>query len=449
VGVTDQDGPDNLVDTPRLYFLYAHDFKAMGFAESERVPRGGHPGVWAYYDAGAANTLLVYMMYDVQPVNPDDWESPPFAAELVDHASAKVLMARGATHQKGPERAFLNALQSIIAVDGTLPVNLMIPAEGEEELGSPHYPQIVGQYEERLGEADGVIFPMNMQVPSGAMNMFLGVKGIVYWELEARGGEWGGPVTSKIHGSNKAIFDSPVWRLIQELSLMTSPDGNTAMIPGFYDGIRPPTEEEQSLMAASLQGPDHTDMMKQAFGIERWMDDADAKQRAMELIYSPTLNIDGFYAGYTDEGVKTILLHKETAKIDSRLPMGIDPNEHLTNIRFFLEANGYGDIEVRKLSSYPAAQTSIEAPLVQAAIGVSRKYGHTPSVNPRLAGSAPFYQFTQRLGLRMIPWGLGFGNGAHAANEFMLIEPAENSGAAGLAEIEKAYGDLFYALSGR
>lgn len=429
--------------------LLVDDFRAMGFAESELVPTDGHPGVWAYYDAGAEKTLMVYMMYDVQPVNLADWESPPFEANIIDHATGKVIMARGATNQKGPQRAFLNALQSIIAVDGNLPVNLMITAEGEEELGSPHYPQIIDRYEERLREADGVIFPMNMQNPAGGMTMFLGVKGIVYWEMEARGGEWGGPVTSEIHGSYKAVLDSPVWRLVQALALMTTPDGNTARIPGFYDGIRPPTEEEQSLIASALQGPERTGALQQAFGIQRWLDDADAEQRAMELTYSPTLNIDGIYAGYTGEGVKTILPHVATAKMDSRLPVGIDPEQHLTNIRFFLDANGYSDIEIRKLSAYPAAQTSIEAPLVQAAIGVSRKYGQTPAVNPRIPGSAPFYQFTERLKLPMIPWGLGFGNGAHAPNEIMLIEPGEGSGAAGLAEIEKAYVDFFYALSGK
>ncbi len=102
---------------------------------------------------------------------------------------------------------------------------------------------------------------------------------------------------------------------------------------------------------------------------------------------------------------------------------------------------------MRRLSSYPAAQTSIETPLVQAALGVSKKYTDTPAVNPRIAGSAPFYQFTQRLKLPMIPWGMGFGNGAHSPNEIMLIEPAEGVKAAGLADIEKAYVDFIFALS--
>ncbi|NIM00706.1 MAG: peptidase M20, partial [Acidobacteria bacterium] len=77
------------------------------------VPTDGHPGVWGYYDAGADKTLVVYLMYDVQPVDPEDWESPPFEANVIDHDLGKVLMARGATNQKGPERAFLNALESI------------------------------------------------------------------------------------------------------------------------------------------------------------------------------------------------------------------------------------------------------------------------------------------------------------------------------------------------
>ena len=133
------------------------------------------------------------MMYDVQPVNPGDWQSPPFEAKVVDHELGKVIMARGATNQKGPERAFLNALESIIAVEGKLPVNIMIAAEGEEELGSPHYPQIVDAYEDRLRSADGVLFPMSVQCPDGSANMLLDVKGILYFEMESRGGEWEAP----------------------------------------------------------------------------------------------------------------------------------------------------------------------------------------------------------------------------------------------------------------
>ncbi|WP_197911637.1 M20/M25/M40 family metallo-hydrolase [Kineobactrum salinum] len=422
------------------------DLEGMGFQETAIVETDGHPGVWGYYDAGAERTLMLYMMYDVQPVDEADWRSPPFEAKLVDHELGQVVMARGATNQKGPQRALLNAIESIIAVDGTLPVNLMITAEGEEELGSPHYPQIIDQYEARLKSADGVLFPFNSQTADGAASLNLGVKGILYFEAEAQGGTWGGPVEAEIHGSYKAIVDSPVWRLVQALSTLVSEDGNTILVPEYYGGVRPPTEEEGALIAGLLENHDDA-RLKEIFQVDRWIDDMSGEEVLRNLIYMPTLNIDGIYGGYTGEGVKTILPHMATAKLDSRLPVGIDPDEAFDRIRAHLDANGYEDIVLRKLSSYPASQTSVHTPLVQAVIGVFNKYGVTPTVNPRLAGSAPFYQFTERLGLPMVPTGFGFGTGAHAPNEIMLIEPAEGAGPAGLADIEKAYVDMLYALS--
>ena len=133
--------------------------------------------------------------------------------------------------------------------------------------------------------------------------------------------------------------------------------------------------------------------------------------------------------------------------MDSRLPYGLDPDEALAKIRAHLDAQGYEDIKLTKLSGYPASQTSVSSPLARAAISVFSKYGATPKLSPRIAGSAPFYQFTERLQLPMIPAGLGFGSGAHAPNEIMLVQPKENSGLAGLADIEKSYVDILYALA--
>jgi acetylornithine deacetylase/succinyl-diaminopimelate desuccinylase-like protein len=427
--------------------MLRQDLADLGFAEAELVPTDGHPGVWGYYDAGAESTLVVYLMYDVQPVNPEDWDSPPFDAELIDHDLGRVLMARGATNQKGPQRAFLNALESIIAVEGNLPVNIMVAAEGEEELGSPHYPQIIDAYEDRLREADGVLFPFNSQSPDGKINMILGVKGIVYFEMIATGGEWGGPSKAEIHGSYKAIVDSPVWRLIKALSSMTSPDGNTILVPGYYDGIIPPTEEESLLINAGIENRDEAQLLEM-LAVDHWIDGKTGTDAVVEFLYQPSLNIDGIWGGYTGEGVKTILPHQASAKVDSRLPPGLDPDEALDKIRRHLDAEGFNDVEIRKLSGYPASQTSVEAPAVQAAVSVFSKYASEINVQPRIAGSAPFYQFTSRLGLPLVPTGMGFGTGAHAPNEIMLIEPGPGTEAAGLADIEKAYVDFVYALAG-
>lgn len=424
------------------------DLEALGFQEAELVPTDGHPGVWGYYDAGAEKTLALYMMYDVQPVNPEDWESPPFEANIVDHELGKVIMARGATNQKGPERAFLNALESIIAVKGKLPVNIMIAAEGEEELGSPHYPQIVDAYEERLKTADGVLFPMSVQAPDGKASMLLGVKGILYFEMESRGGDWGGPQIAEIHGSYKAIVDSPTLRLVQALASLTTPDGNTILVPGYYDGIRAPTQEEQELINGAAAKQNQEQLM-QSIAVAEFIDGLEGRDALVELLYMPTINVDGMWSGYTGEGVKTILPHIATAKVDSRLPMGLDPDEALAKIRAHLDEKGFKDIVIRKMSGYPAAQTSVHADLTQAVISVYNKYSGELSIQPRIAGSAPFYQFTDRLGLPLVPAGLGHGRGAHAPNEIYLVEPAEGVPVAGLAEIERAYVDLLYALSSR
>ncbi|MEE8528162.1 MAG: M20/M25/M40 family metallo-hydrolase [Gammaproteobacteria bacterium] len=428
--------------------LLKADFESMGFAEAEIVPTDGHPGVWGYYDAGAERTLMVYMMYDVQPVNPEDWQTPPFAGSLIDDKErGTILMARGATNQKGPERAFLNAVESIIATRGTLPVNLMITAEGEEEIGSVNYPQIVDKYEERLRTAQGVFFPFNSQDLSGQTSMILGVKGIIYFELEARGGPHGGPTRSEIHGSLKAIVDAPVWRLVQALSTLVSEDGNTILVPGYYDDILPPSEEEQMLINATLANPDDSEQVKKVLGVERWIDDWDRRQATLNALYMPTLNIDGIWGGYTEEGSKTILPHKANAKVDSRLPPGMDPDKAFAMIMKHLVDNGFDDIKVNWSEGYPPAQTSVSEPWVQVAISVFNKYSDPPEISPRTTGSAPFYLFTDRLNLPLVPAGMGHGSGAHAPNEYMVIKAKEGSGVLGLSEVEKTYADLLFAFA--
>jgi acetylornithine deacetylase/succinyl-diaminopimelate desuccinylase-like protein len=357
-------------------------------------------------------------------------------------------MARGATNQKGPERALLNAIESIRTVQGTLPVNLMVLAEGEEELGSPNYPELVDRFQDRLRTADGVFFPFNSQAPDGALAMSLGVKGILYLELEAKGGPWGGPTRAEIHGSYKALVDAPALRLAQALASLTSKDGNTILVPGYYESVRPPTAEEQRLVNGMLPTWNDTGV-RQSLGVERFIDGLEGRDAIVRLLWHPTINVDGLWGGYTGEGVKTILPHKATAKVDSRLPPGLSADRALELIRAHLTAQGFDDIEVRVLSNYPAAQTSIEAPLVRAAISVFNKYGASPSVAPRLAGSAPFYQFTDRLGLPIVFAGMGHGSGAHAPNEYMVIRPRDGSRVAGLADIEKTYVDLLFALAGK
>lgn len=430
-----------------MAMMLRDDLRRIGFREAELVPTSGHPGVFGFYDAGMPKTLVVYMMYDVQPVEPEGWRVSAFDGSIVDHALGRVLMARGATNQKGPQRAFLNALESVIATRGKPPVNLLVVAEGEEELGSPNYPQVIARYADRLRRANGVFFPMNGQTVNGRVLMTLGVKGITYFELEARGDSMRGPKSAEIHGSFKAIVDAPAWRLTQALSTLVTWDGNTILVPRYYDSIRQPNEEEQRLVNGMLANWTNNEPgLRASLGVERWIEGWSGREALTQYLFNTTLNIDGMWSGYTGPGTKTILPHVATAKLDSRLVPNQTPEEALRLIRAHLDANGFTDIILRPMSGYPPAQTSVNTPLVQAAIGVYNKYGLTPSIAPRLAGSAPYYVFTQTLGLPLVAGGIGYGTGAHAPNEFMVIEPAAGSRIAGLAQIEKFYVDLLYAL---
>jgi acetylornithine deacetylase/succinyl-diaminopimelate desuccinylase-like protein len=426
------------------------DLLALGFAEAELVPTSGHPGVWGYYDAGADHTLAVYMMYDVQPADAADWRSPPFEAEIVDVPEGRAIMARGATNQKGPQRAFLNAVESIIAVHGSLPVNLMIVAEGEEELGSPNYAEVIDRYEDRLRTADGVFFPSNGQNPAGRVSMFMGVKGIVYFEMQAMGGAWGGPTEAEIHSSLKAIVDAPALRLVQAIASLTTRDGNTIAVPGYYDDIRAPSFEEQRLVNGMLADwSEQEAAIRQAMAIDRWLDDVSGRESLLRYLFDTTLNVDGIWGGYAGPGTKTVLPHVATAKLDSRLVPNQTPERAIALIREHLDRNGFADIEIRVLGAYEPAQSSVESPLAQSVIAIYNKHGSPPSVAPRIGGSAPYYIFTERLALPMVAGGMGYGTGAHAPNEYIVVEPGSDSPVAGLAGMEKFYADLLLALAER
>ncbi|MEM3011571.1 MAG: M20/M25/M40 family metallo-hydrolase, partial [Candidatus Bathyarchaeia archaeon] len=150
------------------------------------VPTKGWPVVYGELWAKTEKTLIVYGMYDVQPVEEEEgmWIVPPFSGKIIDMKPlGKCLVSRGIYNTKGSLRAFFNACQSILEVEGKLPINLIFVIEGEEELGSIHLPDFVKEYETKLKKADAVFFPIPAQDMKGKVIMELGVKGIIYLEL--------------------------------------------------------------------------------------------------------------------------------------------------------------------------------------------------------------------------------------------------------------------------
>jgi acetylornithine deacetylase/succinyl-diaminopimelate desuccinylase-like protein len=151
-----------------------------GFGQVTKIPTDGQPGIFATLDAGAPKTLGLYFMYDVKQVDPAEWSSPPWDAALVEKPSlGTVLIGRGAVNQKGPESSFIAALHAIHAAGRKPPVNLVLVAEGEEEIGSPHFPQIVRRPEvlAALKPCMGIFMPSAEQDLDGAVTMTLGGEG--------------------------------------------------------------------------------------------------------------------------------------------------------------------------------------------------------------------------------------------------------------------------------
>lgn len=417
--------------------------EALGCRETKIVPTSGHPGVWGYYDAGARKTLVIYWMYDVQPVEAAEWASAPFEAQVVEDKrwgpSGRIIRARGAINTKGPERAFLNALESVRAVRGELPINLLFVCEGEEEIGSRHLPELTARYQDRLAGADGVLFPFCSQERDGRASLSLGNKGIVYVELESRGGPQGGPKEFEIHSSLKAVVDSPVWRLVQALATLTDASGNRILIEGVTAPVRPPNERELEMLEALLPTFNEA-AWKQETQVERWIGGVDQREAARKYLFDSSLNIDGVWAGYTGPGSKTILPHKANAKLDFRLV----PNQRAADIvpllRQHLDRHGFSDIQINWWNGYDWSETDPNSALVQTALGVYRDYEVPTTVWPRIAASAPFYLFTRELGLPLASFGLGHGAGAHSVDEYLVIEAAPPIH--GLAGIEKGYADF-------
>src|SRR5437764_4050567 len=139
-----------------------------GFQRADRIATDGKPGVFATLDAGAPRTFGLYFMYDVKQVDPAEWSSPPWEARIVDKPGfGKAVVGRGAVNQKGPEATFLAALHAIRGAGRKLPVNFVLVAEGEEEIGSPHFSQVVRRPEvlAALKKTVGIFMPFASQDP--------------------------------------------------------------------------------------------------------------------------------------------------------------------------------------------------------------------------------------------------------------------------------------------
>jgi acetylornithine deacetylase/succinyl-diaminopimelate desuccinylase-like protein len=419
-----------------------------GFQQVAILDTDGKPGVFATLDAGAPKTVGLYFMYDVKQYDPAEWTSPPLEARMVDRPGlGTIMVGRGAVNQKGPQAALLAALHAIRAAGRKLPVNLVLVAEGEEEIGSPHIGQLVHrpEVEAALRKCSGVFMPGASQDLEGNVAVSLGAKGVVELELVATGENWGRGPSKDVHSSLKAMVDSPAWRLVKALDTLVSADGNTITIDD-YPKPRALGAQERAMVAEAAKRRSEEQAKKQ-FGVQHWIDDLPWEAANERLVSQPTVNIQGLVGGYTGPGGKTVLPHRALAKLDLRLVPDMTLAAAVAALKAHLKTRGFGDLEVNVSGGYDPTSTPANAPLIQAQVAVLKRLGIDPLMWPRNAGSYPGYVFTGApLNLAAGHFGLGHGSGAHAPDEYFLIE-STNPKVQGFDGATLSYVDYLYELA--
>jgi len=396
-----------------------------------------YPVLLAEWHVGAPKTLLVYGMYDVQPVDDQPWTSPPFAAEIHEHKlGGPSIIARGACNSKGPLMAFLHAIESLHSTGG-LPVNIKWTIEGEEEIGSMTLIRFYHEQRDRL-RADAAFEPFWSQWrPGERPEVILGTKGDVGLEIICRSGEWGGPLEA-LHSSYGPWVKSPAWRLVRALASLVD-EHQDLKVEGI-PRLGTITPEDETLLTQLARTFD-VGTAKEDMGILRFKRDMPPVELLQEIQFGTALNINGIVSGYTGPGSHTIIPNEARAKLDLRMPPGVSVEQVHHAIRAHLDRQGFSDLQLVLESGYPAARTPLNAPVVQALVETYRAHGYEPVIRPLEASATPYYLFTDVLGLPFAWGGLGAAGGSHGPDEWCSVQ--------GLKDLEKSLATYLVAFAER
>jgi acetylornithine deacetylase/succinyl-diaminopimelate desuccinylase-like protein len=383
---------------------------AGGSAEIISTP--GHPAVLGRIE-GDGPTLLRYGMYDVQPADEPGWSSPPFAAATAEVPGAgPSVVARGAANSKGALAAFLLAVASARRVSD-LPVGMVLLVDGEEELGSPHLPEIISARRDEL--AAETAFDLDLTADRrGVAEVYLGCKGIVSFVLSCSGGEWGGPVGRALHSSEGPVISSPAWSLVRALAALVE-DSRRGALDGLPAGQV--TASDEQLLEALARDFD-PDAHLEETGALAYRGPSDARSILKALMYEPAVNLNGISSGSLTG--KTILPHEATAVLDVRVPYGTGIERLLTGIERSV-ARSAPEVRVERVQVCLPARTTAGSPVARAMVDSQRDVGPPPRVWPSAPWWAPFYLFEEELGIPFASGGAGHAGGAHAADEYATI----------------------------
>ena len=356
-----------------------------------------------------APTMLIYGHYDVQPADiSEGWSSEPFKPQVRDGR----LYARGSGDNKGQHFAQIKAVQAYHQTNTKMPITLKFLIEGEEEMGSPNLRKFIQSNKELL-KADIACSSDGSLHPSGRPTLSLGCRGLLYIELISHG------VGKDLHsGSYGGAAPNPFWRLMEAVQCLRDGEGRVR-VPGFYESVLPVGDADQD----ALEGiPDPEAELRAVIG--------EGASRIPELsafyekvLTQPNLNICGFQGGYSNDGMKTVLPGSASAKLDFRLVVAQDPDKLFDDVCSFLNAEGFDDIEVRKMATFDASKTPADDPYVQKVIKAVSGFGVEPVIYPNFGGSVPDSMFTRDLGLPSVWFPLANADSnAHAPDENIDVE---------------------------
>ncbi len=391
--------------------LVGEMLKARGF-DVRIMETAGAPVVFGERKGKSDKTLLIYNHYDVQPPEPLElWETPPFEPSLRDGK----LYGRGVSDDKGHIAARLFAIDSILASDDELPCTVKFILEGEEETASNNLFEFISKNKDLL-KADACMWEFGGVDHRDVPMLYLGLRGICYVELSVE------TAAIDVHsGLGGSIFPNAAWRLVWALSTLKGED-ERILIPGFYDGIRPPSARDRELFEAL---PDVAEEYKSRYGVKQFIKGlTGGTDLKVEEVFTPTCTICGLTSGYQGPGPKTVLPARASAKVDFRLVPDQHPDDIIRKLRAHLDAQGFHDVQITDLGSDPPARTDPDEPFIQLVVKTSEEVYETPmQLVPMTGGSGPSYPFVHDLKLPVATAGMGYPDTrTHAPNENIRVD---------------------------
>jgi acetylornithine deacetylase/succinyl-diaminopimelate desuccinylase-like protein len=409
--------PAHTADVRRCAEWVAEEMRRIGLEHVRLVETPGNPIACAdWLHAPDAPTLLFYGHYDVQPVDPLElWESPPFEATVRDGE----LYARGAADDKGQVFMHFKAIEAHLSKTRRLPINLKVLIEGEEEVGSTHLDSFIREHRTELG-ADVVVISDSAMFDRGVPSICYALRGLVYVQIDLRG------TRSDLHsGVFGGAVANPAMVLAQILAQMKD-RGGRVKVPGFYDDVRPLTDEER---AAWRQLPFDERRYRRELGAPKLA--GEAGYSVLERVWGrPTLEVNGVLSGFTGEGAKTVIPAVAMAKVSMRLVPDQDPDRIADLFEAYVRKVTPKSVEL-KLTRMHGGKPWIadyDNEYVQAAgRAIEQGFGKVP-VFCREGGSIPVVStFQQELGLPAVLFGIGLPDeNAHAPNERLDLSNFQN-----------------------